>query len=120
MAPALAEMGPEKVEILADELSARIGGCNLAFRELEADLNEKGDWTAARLEPLADRLKLLVTRRGDLQLYRDAITDEQRATVDALASPKGEFRPWRPTLPRPAAGQRVRPSRARKLSARPS
>lgn len=83
----------EKVEIQTDELAARIGGCNLAFRALETDLIEKGEWDAARLEPFADRLKWLVTRRNDLQLFREVISDVQRASVDPLASPKGVVSP---------------------------
>jgi hypothetical protein len=84
---------PEKVEIQPDELAARIGGCNLAFRALETELNEKSDWTAARLEPLADRLKLLVTRRNDLHLFREAISEQQRSSIDPLASPKAVVSP---------------------------
>ena len=76
------------VEIKADELSARISGCNLAFRALEAELDEKGVWTAARLEPLAERLKILVLRRHDLHLFREAVPEDKRASIEQLASAK--------------------------------
>jgi hypothetical protein len=75
-------------DVKTDELNARINRCNLAFRALETDLDEKGDWTAARLESLVARLKLLVTRRHDLNLSREAVPEQQRASVKPLASTK--------------------------------
>ena len=77
------------VEINRDELAARIGGCNLAFRELEIALDEKDPWTAARIEPLLDRLKILVMRHNDLNLYRELVPEEQRSSIERLASPNG-------------------------------
>ena len=74
------------VEIKADELSASISGSNLAFRAIEAELNEKGVWTAARLEPLAEQLKILVIRRHDLHLFREAVPEDKRASIERLAS----------------------------------
>ena len=91
------------VEIKADELSARISGCNLAFRALEAELDEKGVWTSARLEPLADRLKILVLRRHDLHLFREAVPEDKRASIERLASAKRRFRSLRPASWRPRA-----------------
>ncbi|MEN6452020.1 MAG: hypothetical protein ABFC96_16140 [Thermoguttaceae bacterium] len=76
------------VEIDADELGSRIAGCNMAFRELESDLDERGPWDAARLTPLVDRLKVLMVRRNDLQLFRDVASAEKRSALAALDSPK--------------------------------
>jgi hypothetical protein len=81
------------VEIEQEELVARIRGCNLAFRALEADLEEKGTWTAARLEPLVERLEILVLRRHDLELFRGVVPKEQRSSVESLASAKGVVSP---------------------------
>ena len=80
--------GTASVEIKADELSARISGCNLAFRALEAELDEKGVWTAARLEPWPMRLKILGIRRHDLNLFREAVPEDKRASIERLASAK--------------------------------
>jgi hypothetical protein len=79
----------DAVTVNVDELDARIAGCNLALRELEAALTEKTTvWDASKLEPLSDRLKELVTRHHDLALVRNAVPKEQRATVTELESPK--------------------------------
>ena len=77
------------VEIKQDELAARIAGCNLAFRALETDLDEKGEWTATRLEPLFERLRVLVVRRHDLQLFCEVLPTDQRSSVGQLASANG-------------------------------
>jgi hypothetical protein len=77
-----------RVTVNAEELDARIGGCNLAFRELESTLNEKGEWNAAKLEPLLDRLKELVIRHDDLGLIRAAASKEQRASITRLETTK--------------------------------
>lgn len=77
-----------KVTVDAEELDARIGGCNLAFRELESTLNEKIEWNAAKLEPLLDRLKELVVRHDDLSLIRAAASKEQRASITRLEATK--------------------------------
>lgn len=77
-----------KVMVNAEELDVRIAGCNLAFRELEATLNEKGDWNAAKLEPLLDRLKELVAQHDDLGMFRAAASKEQRADITRLETPK--------------------------------
>ena len=71
-----------------EELEAQIAASNLALRELEADLAEKTAWTAAKLEPLADRLKTLIVRHDDLGLFRDALPKEQRAEITKLETPK--------------------------------
>ena len=79
----------EPVAVKVDELSARIAGCNMALRTLEIDLDEKSDWNAARLEPLIERLEILVLRRYDLNLFREALSEPQRSAVDPLSSTKG-------------------------------
>lgn len=82
------ELPSDSVEIKVDELAARIGGCNMAFRALEMELDEKGLWSAARLEPLVERLELLAIRRNDLDLFREAVPEEKRESLDELASLK--------------------------------
>jgi hypothetical protein len=87
--PAASEPSPsDTIEVKIGELSARIGGCNLAFRAMETELDEKGEWDATKLEPYMDRLKLLITRRHDLNLFRNALSDSQRSSVEPLASEK--------------------------------
>lgn len=85
------EPSPETVEIKVDELSARIKGFNLTIRTLEGELNEKEDWNAAQLESLADRFSVLVTRRGDLNLFRQAVPERQQQAIDQLVGLKGVF-----------------------------
>ncbi len=87
------ESSPGRVEIEQDELAARIRGCNLAFRALEVELEEAGEWTAARLEPLVKRLDILVLRRHDLELFRGVVPPEQRSSMETLASAKGAVSP---------------------------
>ena len=76
------------VRVNVDELAVRIAGCNMAFRALEVELDEKGTWNAARLEPLVNRLKILVVRRGDLDLFRALLPVDKRSTVAKLEKPK--------------------------------
>jgi len=76
------------VKVNVEELEARIAACNLALRELEAELGEKNVWNAAKLEPLVDRLKVLVVRHNDLGLFREAAPKEQRAGITKLEAPK--------------------------------
>jgi len=78
----------EKVEVNVEELAARIAGSNLGFRTLESDLDEKGTWDAARLEPLAERLRILVLRHADLSLFRSLAAADQRSSVGRLESPQ--------------------------------
>ncbi len=77
------------VEIRLDELAARINGCNLAFRAMEMDLDERGPWTAARLTPLVERLDVLALRRHDLELFRQAVPEKERALLAPLPDLKG-------------------------------
>jgi hypothetical protein len=87
--PAVVEKGQnDAIEVKIGELSTRIGGCNLAFRALETELDENERWDAAKLEPYMDRLKLLITRRRDLTLFRNALSESQRESVEPLASEK--------------------------------
>ncbi len=76
------------VKVNVEELESQIAASNLALRELEADLTEKTAWTAAKLEPLADRLKTLVVRQNDLGLFRDALPKERQAEVTKLETPR--------------------------------
>ena len=78
----------DKVEVNVEELAARIAGSNLGFRTLESDLDKKGTWDAARLEPLAERLRILMLRHADLTLFRSLVPSEQRSSVGRLESPR--------------------------------
>jgi hypothetical protein len=75
---------PDAVKVNVEELETRIAAYNLAFRELEADWVEKGEWNAGKLEPLVDRLKGLMARQHDLGLIRDVVPKEQRAGITQL------------------------------------
>ncbi len=76
------------VEVNVGELAARIAGYNLDLRALETDLDESGTWDAARLAPMVDRLKILVVRRGDLDLFREAVPAGKRLDLARLDSPR--------------------------------
>ena len=76
------------VQVNVDELTARIAGSNLGLRTLENELDAQGIWDAARLEPLADRLKILVLRHNDLSLFRDLAPADKRAAVGRLEQPR--------------------------------
>jgi hypothetical protein len=76
------------VEVNVEELGARIAGFNMALRALEADLDESGTWDAARLSPMVERLKILAFQRGDLDLFREAVSAEKQSGVARLESPK--------------------------------
>ncbi len=98
LAPTLPEETPEDngdqasaapVEIKVEELVSRIDGCNLAFRAIESELDENGHWTIERLESIADRLKILTVRRNDLDLFREAISEDARKSLEKLDSSKG-------------------------------
>ncbi|MEN6457708.1 MAG: hypothetical protein ABFC63_02155 [Thermoguttaceae bacterium] len=75
-------------QVNIEELTSRIAGFNLALRAIEADLDEKGTWSAARLEPVVERLKILVVRRNDLDLFRDLTPADKRSELAKLDSPK--------------------------------
>jgi hypothetical protein len=84
-----AELSQAGIEIRLDELSARIRGCNLGLRGLEATLDEDGDWTAARLLALAERLKIMLLRHHDLTLFWENLSETDRAAVARPESVSG-------------------------------
>ena len=59
------------------------------MRALEADLNKQWKWNAKRLGPLVDRLGKLMTRKSDLKLFLELISQQQRASVGRVESPRG-------------------------------
>ncbi|MBN1909555.1 MAG: hypothetical protein JW818_07450 [Pirellulales bacterium] len=69
------------------ELAARIAGNNLALRRLTAELDGQETWDATSLSKLLDKLKPLVARKDDLQMFRELLPESQRARVGALDSP---------------------------------
>ena len=79
------------VEIKVDELASRIDGHNLAFQALESELDENGNWTVERLESFTDRLHILTIRSNDLNLFREALSEDARSSLEKLASPKGSI-----------------------------
>lgn len=83
------ELPAGSVRVDVAGLATRIAGCNLALRTVEAELDEKGPWNALRLGPMLDRIKILTIRRNDLNLFREAVSEEQRASLKRLESPKG-------------------------------
>jgi chromosome segregation ATPase len=76
----------EHVQVNLELLDSRIEGINLSLHTLEADLNEKRDYTADRLDALLSRLDILVLRQKDLTLIRDLITPQQQAKVGQIDS----------------------------------
>jgi hypothetical protein len=81
------KLPPGSVTVDMEELEARIAGCNLAFREFETGLGEKdATWNAAKLEPLFERLKILVLRHSDLGLHRNVVPKGERSGVTQLES----------------------------------
>jgi hypothetical protein len=78
---------PGSVTVNTEELDARIAGCNLAFREIEAELGDRdAAWNAGKLEPLLERLKILVLRHNDLGLYCNAVPKDERSALTQLES----------------------------------
>jgi len=77
------------VEIKVEELVSRIEGCNLALRAIESELDENDHWTIERLETITDRLKILTLRHGDLAMFREAVPEDTRKSLEKLDSPKG-------------------------------
>ena len=101
-----------------EELAARIAGSNLAFREMEAALDEKGVWHAARLRPLVERAEILVLRRGDLQLLRNLVPEPDRKSLVRLESPKAAIAELAPDRRGPQPHGAAPTSRARKEARR--
>ena len=71
---------------MSTELGTRIEGINLSLRNLEAELNEKRDFTADQLDSLLSRLDILVLRQKDLTLFRDLIAPQEQAKVGQIDS----------------------------------
>ena len=69
-----------------EELGTRIEGINLSLRNLEAELNEKRDFTADQLDSLLSRLDILVLRQKDLTLFRDLIGPQEQAKIGQIES----------------------------------
>lgn len=86
--PQATRRGGTTVKVDVEELEAQIAACNLALREVEAELAEKSGWTAAKLESAFDRLKTTVVCYRDLSLFRDLVPKDQRAEMTKLEAPK--------------------------------
>ena len=115
---------PQAGRIDLEELSVRISGHNLALARLAGRLQAGGIWQFDALTVALGDLEDLSARRGDLTLYWDLISDEQRLAVGVLDSPaaavsllsarisaaRGAARPARRRSHRggPSAGRRVR------------
>jgi hypothetical protein len=80
---------PSRVEVNVGELAARVAGYNLSLRALEADLSGEAAWDAKRLQPLVCRLEILIIRQNDLNMFRDMLSEPDRALVGWLESPRG-------------------------------
>ncbi len=78
---------PQAGRIDLDELSVRISGHNLALARLAGRLQDANVWQLAQLTDAVGELEDLSARRGDLTLYWDLISDEQRLVVGVLDSP---------------------------------
>ena len=76
----------QHAQVNVEELGTRIEGINLSLRNLEAELNEKRDFTADQLDSLLSRLDILVLRQKDLTLFRDLITPREQAKVGQIDS----------------------------------
>ena len=76
----------EHAQVNIEELGTRIEGINLSLRNLEAELNEKRDFTADQLDSLLSRLDILVLRQKDLTLFRDLIAADEQAKVGQIDS----------------------------------
>ncbi len=84
--PSPAEQAEQHAQVNVDELCTRIEGINLSLRNLEAELNEKRDFTADELDALLSRLDILVLRQKDLALFRNLITAREQAKVGQIDS----------------------------------
>jgi hypothetical protein len=79
---------PAQVRVNTEELTAQIAGSNMALRTIEAELDEKRTWDAARLETIVARLDSLVVKHKDLTLFRDLITADEQSLVGRISSPQ--------------------------------
>jgi hypothetical protein len=80
--------GRSPVEVNVTDLAARIGGCNLLLRELEAELEQDRPWSGESLAPLLERLTSLLRQQDDLALIGELLPAEQQATLGRFTSPK--------------------------------
>jgi hypothetical protein len=78
----------EHAKVNVEELAARIAGVNLTLRTIEAELNEKHDWDADRLDGILNRLDILVLRQRDLALFRDLITPDEQSKAGQIELPR--------------------------------
>ncbi len=76
----------QHAQVNIEELGTRIEGINLSLRNLEAELNEKREFTADQLDSLLSRLDILVLRQKDLTLFRDLIGAGEQAKVGQIDS----------------------------------
>ena len=77
----------EKVKVNVDELAAE-SRQQPGFSHAGERLGRKGNLGRRRLEPLAERLKILVTRRDDLRVFRGLVPSGERSSVGRLESPR--------------------------------
>ncbi len=89
----------QHAQVNVEELGTRIEGINLSLRNLEAELNEKRDFTADQLDSLLSRLDILVLRQKDLTLFRNLIASREQARVGQIDSSAPSSPPWAPALP---------------------
>ncbi len=81
-----ATQADQHAQVDVNKLGTRIEGINLSLRNLEAELNEKRDFTADQLDSLLSRLDILVLRQRDLMLFRNLIAPQQQARVGEIDS----------------------------------
>ena len=79
----------ERIAERVAELAAQITGNNLSLQALEAELRKPGEWNAKQLQPLVDRLEVLVTRQDDLGTFRAMVPERDRPLLGWLESPRG-------------------------------
>ncbi|MEI8372874.1 MAG: hypothetical protein WCJ35_08575 [Planctomycetota bacterium] len=82
----LAAQADQHAQVNIEELGTRIEGINLSLRNLEAEFNEKREFTADQLDSLLSRLDILVLRQKDLTLFRDLIASQEQAKVGQIDS----------------------------------
>jgi hypothetical protein len=73
------------VAVNIPELAARIAGNNLALHTLEAELDEKREWSVDHLDGLLNRLDILALRQRDLAMFRDLLTAEEQTHLERIA-----------------------------------
>ena len=81
-----ATQADQHAQVNIEELGTRIEGINLSLRNLEAELNEKRDFTVDQLDSLLSRLDILVLRQKDLTLFRDLVPRQEQAKLAQIDS----------------------------------